>query len=141
MEEATSNPQIRKLSVDLTYLEKAIYEDEKNEEEAKMSDNEQNEELDEKWIKTKSLTKAHMLPIELPLERGMDEEDLALDILEALNRGELQILQLPPNTFEGDFLAEKEVDEQELESIEVEYYHSELKLPRQEQHFEAFGQY
>ena len=112
----------------MDYLEKAIYEDEKNDEEGKMSDNELNEEINEKWIKTKSLTKAHMLPIELPLEREMDEEDLALDILEALNSGNYQILQLPPNTFEGDFLAEKEVDEQELESIEVEAHHSESKL-------------
>lgn len=60
-----------------------------------------------------------MLPIELPLETESPDDAVMLDILEALNLGEYQILQLPPNTFEGDFLAEKEVDEQELESIEV----------------------
>lgn len=109
----------RKLSVVLNSSEKAAYEDEERAEQDKASEDEAGD-LDEKWVKTKSLTKTHMIPIELPLESDnapIDIEDK--DLLSALKSGELQILQLPPNCFSGDFLAEKEVDEQELESIEV----------------------
>ena len=100
-----------------------------------------NPELGEKWVKTKSLSKTHMLPIELPLEKEGIEQELSLDILEALNAGEFQVLQLPPNTFEGDFLAEKVVDEQELESIEVESSNLGTQLPRALQHTQAHGQH
>ncbi len=119
MSAATSSPQIKKSSVGDCNPEKTIYEDEKEAEDAKASEDEANPEIEEKWVKTKSLAKSHMLPIELPLETEIPDEGVMLDILEALNTGEFQIIQLPPNTFEGDFLAEKEVDEQELESIEV----------------------
>lgn len=95
-----------------------------------MSDNEANQDVDEKWVKTKSLSKTHMLPIELPLESQIEDELLNLDILEALNSGKLEIFQLPPNTFEGDFLAEKEVDEKELESIEVSQFNKESEFLR-----------
>lgn len=77
--------------------------------------------MDEKWVKTKSLAKTHMIPIELPLESEVgNTEDQEIDLMTALEAGQLPILQLPPNAFSGDFLDEKEVDEQELESIEVE---------------------
>lgn len=66
------------------------------------------------------MSQTHMLPIELPLETEENLETIEeLDLIEALARGDLQILQIPPNAFMGDFLSEKEVDEQELESIEV----------------------
>lgn len=79
--------------------------------------------LEEKWIKSKSAVNKNMLPIELPLEISTEKqeailEEEKLDIFSALNQGKLQVLQLPPCAFTGDFLAEKEVDEQELESIE-----------------------
>lgn len=77
------------------------------------------EEVEEKWVKTKSLAKTHMLPIELPLEQSDIDNEVGVDLIEALLNGGYQILQIPPNAFAGDFLAEKEVDEQELESIEV----------------------
>jgi hypothetical protein len=84
--------------------------------------------LEEKWIKSKSAVNRNMLPIELPLEKNSDKEDARAqeekqDIITALSQGKLQILQLPPCTFGGDFLAEKEIDEQELESIESLNYH------------------
>lgn len=115
----------RKLSVTEFHWEKAVYEDEKNAEEEKASEDEGVQEIEEKWVKTKSLAKTHMLPIELPIEERIQNELDEADIMEALASGNLQILQLPPNTFEGDFLAEKNVDEHELESIDVRRFNKE----------------
>jgi len=78
---------------------------------------------EEKWVRQKSVTSHYMLPVELPLgldtPQDMDNELDHMDVLSALHSGKVQILQLPPYTFGGDFLAEGEVDEQEMESIEV----------------------
>ena len=130
------NPDVKIISKrDLT-SEKPIYQDEQLKEaelkEAAALDPEALA-LEEKWIKSKSAVNKNMLPIELPLEKNpereaeQDAED-KLDILTALNSGKVQVLQLPPCTFGGDFLAEKEIDEQELESIEKLNYHDKTNI-------------
>lgn len=120
------NPDVKIISNCSLTSEKPIYQDEQLKEaelkEAAALDPEALA-LEEKWIKSKSAVNKNMLPIELPLEKNPEREaeqtkEDQLDILTALNSGKLQVLQLPPCTFGGDFLAEKEIDEQELESIE-----------------------
>jgi hypothetical protein len=74
-------------------------------------------ELEEKWVKTESIKEAYITPVELPFEKGVEEE--AYGFIEGLDEGKLQLIQLPPHLFDSDFLEDEEIDEQELESIEV----------------------
>lgn len=77
-------------------------------------------EIDEKWIKSKSTVQSHLQPVELPLEapEGFVEPLKETDLLAGLETGKLQVLQIPPYAFGGNFLEEQDVDEQGLESLE-----------------------
>lgn len=126
LEQSNFGPGKNTTTPGVKVIKKGAFEDadEDAENEEKVSDDE--DDKSEKWVKQASKDKAneYLLPIELPFE-GVQEEDQEKnpkdDLIKALKAGQLEILQLPPCAFTGDFLNEKEIDEQELESIEVDF--------------------
>lgn len=92
-----------------------------------------NEEETQEWIKKGAEgLENYITPIEVPFgvfrkdnQIGGDiksiEEEIVLleDCL--TNELKVNILQLPPGAFKGEFLREEEPDEQEIESIDVDF--------------------
>lgn len=104
------------------HLGKAIDGGEEDEaDEMARSEEAPDQDQEDKWVKSRSIAPAHKVPIELPLEapEGYIEEPDEDDIIVGLEAGKLQILQIPPFAFGGNFLEEQDVDEQEVESLEV----------------------